>query len=196
MRGKARAARSPERNSRSDARANRERILIAATRVFTQRGLAADMREIAARAEVGVGTVYRHFRSRDVLVDTVVRRGMQELLGQLESRLEGLSPGEALGAMLHTAAEAHDRFGALAEPVLQGKVGDATDFMRLLDRILRAGITDGTFRPDLDVGVAASAMESVVLSGAFIRLARERSSADAANAFHDLFAHAVLRSTR
>lgn len=196
MRGKARAAPSSKRNSRSDARANRERILAAATRVFTERGLAADIREIATRAGVGVGTVYRHFQSRDVLVDTVVRSAMEDMRAGLEARIDGLDPAQAVRAMLHAAAEAYDRFGALAEPVLLGKVGDATGFMRLLDRILRAGISDGTFRPDLDVTVAACAMESVVRSGAFLRMAQERSGEAAADGFHDLFAHAVLRSTR
>jgi AcrR family transcriptional regulator len=161
--------------------------------VFTQRGLAADMREVASHAGVGVGTVYRHFENRETLVGTVVHSGMQDMLERLEARLQGLAPGDALGAMVHAAAEAHDRFGALAEPVLQGKVGDASGFMRLLDRTLRAGVDDGTFRPDLDIAVTASAMESVVLSGAFIRLARERSSEAAARAFVDLFAHAVMR---
>jgi AcrR family transcriptional regulator len=57
---------------RADARRNRERILRAAGELFAEQGLAAPLDEIAARAGVGPGTVYRHFPAKDVLFDAVV----------------------------------------------------------------------------------------------------------------------------
>jgi len=185
---------SARRANRSDALANRGRILEAALEVFAERGLDAEMKEIAGRAGVGVGTIYRNFESRDGLIGEVVRLTMEDMLGRLQSAVKRAKPRAALGAMIHAAAEACDRFGALAEVVLSGQVGDSSGFTNLLGRVLRSGIREGQFRSDLDVPVAVAVLESVISSGAFLRLATQRSNESAAQALDDFLVRAVTRS--
>jgi 23S rRNA (pseudouridine1915-N3)-methyltransferase len=64
---------------RRDAQRNRERILAAAREVFAERGVAATLDDVAARAGVGVGTVYRRFRNKDVLLDELFEARIDEL---------------------------------------------------------------------------------------------------------------------
>ena len=68
-----RGGRAGGRPLRADARRNRERILEAARETFSEYGTEAQMDEIARRAGVGVGTLYRHFPTKDVLVGELVR---------------------------------------------------------------------------------------------------------------------------
>ncbi len=184
-------AQKQRRSERSDAAANRERILEAALEVLASRGLAAEMKEIAERAGVGVGTLYRNFESRDALVAAVVQLTMEDMLQRLRAAVKGVEPMVALGEMIRAAAEACDRFGALAEVVLSGQVGDSTGFTDLLAEVMRSGIEEGSFRSDLDVPLAIAVLESVVSSGAFLRLAAQRSSSAAANALEDFFFRGV-----
>ncbi|GAB2669264.1 TetR/AcrR family transcriptional regulator [Nocardia goodfellowii] len=62
---------APDHKQRRDAVANRERILAAASEAFRQSGMAVDMRAVAAAAGVGIGTLYRHFPTREHLVQAV-----------------------------------------------------------------------------------------------------------------------------
>ena len=64
---------------RRDAQRNRERILIAAREVFAERGVDATLDEVAARAGVGVGTVYRRYRSKDALLDELFEERVAEV---------------------------------------------------------------------------------------------------------------------
>ena len=70
-------------SARSDAVANRESILEAARQLFAEKGLAAEVREIAERAGVGVGSLYRHFDSREGLVRAVMEAAAEELVQSL-----------------------------------------------------------------------------------------------------------------
>lgn len=180
-------------SERSDALANRERLLSAALEVFAERGLDAEMKEIAERAGVGVGTLYRNFAGRHALVAAVVQLTMDEMLRGLREAVHGLEPRAALGAMIHAAAEACDRFGALSEVVLSGQLGDSRGFTALLAEVLQTGVEEGAFRPDLDVPLAAAVLESVVSSGAFLRLASQRSARDAARSLEEFLVRAVGR---
>src|SRR5690242_20951261 len=64
---------------REDARRNRERIVEVARTVVREQGTQASLRDIARRAEVGLGTLYRHFPSRDALLETLMRRRFEHL---------------------------------------------------------------------------------------------------------------------
>jgi AcrR family transcriptional regulator len=67
------------RGLRRDAQANRERILAAATEVFAEHGLEASVEEVATRAGVGIGTLYRRFPSKAALVDAIFEDQLEEL---------------------------------------------------------------------------------------------------------------------
>src|SRR5579863_10535969 len=88
----------PARKPRSDAQRNRERILEVAKQVFTRRGAEASMGEIARRAKIGPGTLYRHFATRDDLLATVYITEVEKL-AQKKLSAE-LLPIEALRAWL------------------------------------------------------------------------------------------------
>jgi AcrR family transcriptional regulator len=88
------------RKPRSDAQRNRERILEVAKQVFTRRGIDASMDEIAKRAKIGPGTLYRHFPTRDDLLAAVYITEVEKL-GAAQKRLSAELPGiEALRAWL------------------------------------------------------------------------------------------------
>ena len=88
------------RKPRSDAQRNRERILEVARQVFTRRGADASMGEIARRAKIGPGTLYRHFATRDDLLATVYITQVEKLAAAQKKLSAELPPIEALRAWL------------------------------------------------------------------------------------------------
>src|ERR1700723_1974195 len=88
------------RKPRADAQRNRERILEVAKQVFTRRGADASMDEIANRAKIGSGTLYRHFPTRDELLATVYTAEVEKLAAAEKKLSAELSPIEALRAWL------------------------------------------------------------------------------------------------
>ncbi|MEU8709280.1 TetR/AcrR family transcriptional regulator [Streptomyces sp. NPDC048565] len=81
---------------RTDARLNREQLLAAAQDVFAEGGPGASLNEIARRAGVGPGTLYRHFPNRQALLTAVLRDRVEGLCGQAEKLLTSDSPDQAL----------------------------------------------------------------------------------------------------
>jgi AcrR family transcriptional regulator len=75
----ARAKPSPVRKARVDAESNRLRLLEAAKAVFAEKVASASLEEIARAAGVGIGTLYRHFPSRDALIEAVYRNEVEQL---------------------------------------------------------------------------------------------------------------------
>ena len=84
------------RKPRADAQRNRERLLEVAKAVFADAGPDASLDEIARRAGVGIGTLYRHFPTRDAIVEAVYRREVEQLAGAATRLLGSLPPGAAL----------------------------------------------------------------------------------------------------
>ncbi len=90
------AAVGAARKPRSDGQRNRERLLEAAKAAFADVGADISLDEIARRAGVGIGTLYRHFPTRDAVVAAVYRREVEQLAGSATRLLGSLPPGEAL----------------------------------------------------------------------------------------------------
>jgi AcrR family transcriptional regulator len=88
------------RTQRADARRNAARILEAARAEFTAHGAAASLESIARAAGVGIGTVYRHFPTRDALVQAVFQRTIDDSCVRARELLESDDPGEALALFL------------------------------------------------------------------------------------------------
>jgi AcrR family transcriptional regulator len=93
---KAAGSTPPARKPRADARRNRELLLKTARAAFTDVGVDVSLDEIARRAGVGIGTLYRHFPTRDALIEAVYRHGVDELAGAATRLLAALPPGAAL----------------------------------------------------------------------------------------------------
>ena len=91
---------SAPRRPRADAVRNRERILDAAKDAFTRRGADASLDEIAKQAGVGAGTLYRHFPTRDVLIEAVYRSEVEKLAAAGQEFAAAKPPIEALRAWM------------------------------------------------------------------------------------------------
>jgi AcrR family transcriptional regulator len=89
-------ARSQIRKPRADAERNRQRLLEAAKASFAKSGAAASLEEIAREAGVGIGTLYRHFPTRDALVEQVYRDALDRLAEDSERLMKSHPPIEAL----------------------------------------------------------------------------------------------------
>src|SRR3989449_5060440 len=88
------------RKPRTDAQRNRERILEVAKEAFTRSGANASLDDIAKQAGVGAGTLYRHFPTRDELLEAVYRTEVEKLAAAERKFAETLPPIEALRAWM------------------------------------------------------------------------------------------------
>ena len=89
-----------ERKPRTDAQRNRERILEVAKEAFTRAGASASLDDIAKQAGVGPGTLYRHFPTRDALIEAVYRTEVEKLAAAQRNFAEAMPPVDALRAWM------------------------------------------------------------------------------------------------
>lgn len=137
---------------RSDARRNREKIVEAARAAFAELGLATQMDDIAGRAGVGVGTVYRHFPTKDTLVRAIVEAHM----GRMAERgraiaAEGGDAWEAFADFLRACGENHLNDRALSEVV---STQPATTFRDAAEQSGLVAVGDELLRRAQDAGCA------------------------------------------
>ncbi|WP_158813897.1 TetR/AcrR family transcriptional regulator [Methylocapsa sp. S129] len=124
---------------------------------FADLGAEVSLDEIARRAGVGIGTLYRHFPTRGAIVEAVYRREVQQLAGSATRLLASLAPGEALHEWMRlfvdyvatkkVIAPALGSIGGGASQLYASSGAQITDAMRLL--VDRAGAI-GAIRPDVD----------------------------------------------
>src|SRR3982074_2492033 len=93
------------RRPRADAVRNRERVLEAAKAVFSAGGPDASLEAVARRAGVGIGTLYRHFPTREALFEAVYRREVQQLVELAEQLESAAEPVDALRRWLRSNVE-------------------------------------------------------------------------------------------
>ena len=89
-----------QRPRRADARANHEKLVAAARELFADKGTSAPLEEVAARADVGIGTLYRHFPTRQALFEAVYVDEV-EAMARAAADLAELPPWDALSQWLH-----------------------------------------------------------------------------------------------
>ena len=147
----------PVRRPRSDAQRNRERILETAKDAFTRSGAGASLDDIARDAGVGPGTLYRHFPSRQDLLEAVYRTEMEKLAAAQQKFAEELPPIEALRAWLLLFVD-YIAAKQLIAPALNALVGDPkkvfeASYARIWEAIralVKRAIISGDIRKDLD----------------------------------------------
>ncbi len=149
----------PDRPLRADAARNRARVLEVAYDTFATEGLSVPIDEIARRAGVGAGTVYRHFPAKDDLFRAVVEDRIRRIIDEGRALLASADPGEALFTFLRSMVlqwGATDR--GLADALagvgidVETAMPDAEDaFLGVLGELLRAAKKAGTVRRDVDV---------------------------------------------
>lgn len=145
------------RKPRSDAQRNRERILDAAKDAFTRSGANTSLDDIAKQAGVGPGTLYRHFPTRDELLEAVYRSEVEKLAAAEQKFAETLPPIEALRAwmLLFVDYIATKRIIAPALNTLAGgpsKVFEAShgQIWEAIRALVKRAIKSGDIRTDLD----------------------------------------------
>jgi AcrR family transcriptional regulator len=146
-----------DRKPRADAQRNRERILAVAKQVFTRSGANASLEDIAKKARVGPGTLYRHFPTREDLLVAVYRSEMEKLAAAERTFADTLRPVEALRAWLLLFVDAVETKQIIA-PVLNTLVGDPkkvfeASYARIheaLRSLVKRAIKSGDIRKDLD----------------------------------------------
>jgi AcrR family transcriptional regulator len=89
-----------QRHQRADARANHEKLVAAARALFAEKGTSAPLEEVAERAGLGIGTLYRHFPTRQALLEAVYVDEV-EAMARAAAELEELPPWDALSQWLH-----------------------------------------------------------------------------------------------
>ena len=145
-----------ERPLRADARRNRERILAAAGELFARRGEDAQMDEIAARSGLGMGTLYRHFPSKQALLTAIVGERFAEMAELARGAEEIDDPRAAFDELLRIYLEAAARDAAFQRALLgpdelewEGIGGGKQAFAELAERILARAVAAGAVRGDL-----------------------------------------------
>ncbi|HYQ65820.1 helix-turn-helix domain-containing protein [Actinophytocola sp.] len=160
---------TPDTPLRADARRNRDQILAAAREIFAERGADVAMEEIARRASVGVGTLYRRFADREALIRAVFRETFQVVADETRAALaEEPTAWAALMRIMRQSAWLHVSVQAKSELVTSVVKGDPdTSRMRdhvldTLDEVVRRAQEEGSLRLDVGVGDLAVLFMSVV----------------------------------
>jgi len=156
-----------DRPLRADARRNRDKVLRAAREAFAASGYGVPLDEIAARAGVGPGTVYRHFPAKEALFQAVITARVEDLIDDARARADADDPDGAFFGFLarigEEAAAKRDMPDAIAiAGSLQDRLHSAVDV--LLRRAQEAGAVRADIRtPDLIVllkGLLASIQDA------------------------------------
>jgi AcrR family transcriptional regulator len=150
--------REMNRPLRADARRNRERVLAVAQEAFAADGLAVSVPEIARRAGVGVGTIYRQFPTKEALFEAIVIEGMTAMLEQARALALADDPGEAFFRFVQQASEEGADNLALKD-ALAGTGYDidastseiTTELMDLIATLLSRAQEAGAVRRDVSV---------------------------------------------
>lgn len=113
-----RAYARPPRQRRADARRNHERLLEAARAAFAARGTDASLEDVAKRAGVGIGTLYRHFPNRHALLSAVFADAVEQLLGRSRELLGDPQPCAALVTWLREVIGRAGEYRGLARALM------------------------------------------------------------------------------
>ncbi|MGD1879039.1 MAG: TetR/AcrR family transcriptional regulator [Kiloniellaceae bacterium] len=178
---------------RADARKNYDHLLAIAREVVTEQGADASLRDIARRAGVGLGTLYRHFPRREALLDALLRANFDELTAKAAELERSSSPEEALTSWLRDAvAVAHNYRGAIDSMV--AAIADPDSALHASCHTMRAAGTrllaraqaEGKARADLD------GTDLFALVGALAWLGDQPSLEPRAPHLFDVIAGAIL----
>jgi AcrR family transcriptional regulator len=146
----------PPRKPRADAQRNRERILEVAKKAFTQSGANVSLDDVARQAGIGPGTLYRHFPTREALLEAVYRTEVEKLAAAERKFAAELSPIEALRAWMLLCVEFIAAKHLIA-PALNTLLGDPSKLFETsgaqvkgaIQALVDRAIQSGDLRPDL-----------------------------------------------
>ena len=141
---------------RADALKNRERILEAAETTFASLGLAVPIDVVAQRAGVGVGTLYRHFPTKEALFEAIVVTRLEDLVDETKTQRDAVDPGDALFVFLRkfanealAKADLFDAMNAAGFDIKSQCAGMVDDLKRGLDALVARAKAVEAVRPDV-----------------------------------------------
>jgi AcrR family transcriptional regulator len=156
------------RQLRADAARNRETLLAAATRAFASSETEPSMRAIARAADVGVATLYRHFPTRESLVDAVYRDQVKRLTSGARELLETHPPAEALRLWMDLFADwlatKHGMLDTLLAMIDSNLIAHAQtrdELLAAITTILNAGCATGDIRADVTAEDIAASLTGI-----------------------------------
>lgn len=159
------------RQLRADAVRNRDRLLDVASDAFAEHGVDASLEEIARQAGVGIGTLYRHYPSRDALLEAVFRRSVDQLCDSAPEMLETLPPDQALSEWMHrfvgyvaSKRGLADHLKSIVSAENSTLFAYSHERMNSTIRLLvEAAVASGAVRPDIAPADLLSALSGVCL---------------------------------
>jgi AcrR family transcriptional regulator len=145
-----------DRKPRADSLRNREHLLATAKTAFAEAGADVALEEIARRAGVGIGTLYRHFPTRDAILAAVYQREVNQLSASAQTLLETMPPGQALEAWLYLLIDYMATKRVIA-PALRASTGEGsnvyassgTAIIDAMNGLARAAVASGDIRSDI-----------------------------------------------
>jgi AcrR family transcriptional regulator len=146
-----------EKPLRADARRNRQKVLTAARKVFAEQGVDAQMDDVARRADVGVGTVYRHFPTKEALLNALTDELFDVIAAHTRTLLELDDPWEAFREALWFAAGKTVGDRAFAEILAPSRASlprscpGKEDLIVTVGELMRRCIAAGKMRPDVTI---------------------------------------------
>ncbi|WP_184092246.1 TetR/AcrR family transcriptional regulator [Sphingomonas xinjiangensis] len=165
---------------RADAERNRERILVAAEEAFLERGAGVPLEEVAKRAKVGIGTLYRRFATREALLAATSNERFMAVATTSRARAVNLEPGDALRQFLEELAENTSVYHSLAASlgtVIQHGTPGCTAITAEGQRLLQCAQEAGIVRPD-------ASFDDIICVVSAIAIAVEKSSAPTVRIAH------------
>ncbi|MFF4156419.1 TetR/AcrR family transcriptional regulator [Streptomyces sp. NPDC001678] len=124
------AAQTSPRPMRADARRNYERLLTEARTAFTEHGTDASLEDIARRAEVGIGTLYRHFPNRTALMSAVFQGEVDGILARSRELLAAPEPCRALVAWLRAIVAHASTYRGLSRALMAAQTDEGSAMSR------------------------------------------------------------------
>ena len=151
------ASKAPPRKPRSDAQRNRERILKVAKLAFTRSGVNTRLDDVAKAAGVGAGTLYRHFPTRDALLEAVYRTEVEKLAAAQQKFVATMPPVEALRAWMLLFVD-YIAAKQIIAPALNTLVGGPSKLYEgtrariqgAIEALVQRAIQSGDIRKDLE----------------------------------------------
>jgi AcrR family transcriptional regulator len=159
---------------RADAQRNLDRVLVAASEAFAANGPNVSVDEIARRAGVGHGTVFRRFPTKEALIAAVVCERLAELAGHAEALLAEPEAGAAFERFVWSVAELHARDRTLFEGApLCGELPEVAEAKARLNALVTELVSraqrEGSLRPDIQPDDVPVLVGSAILGAAQAR---------------------------
>ncbi|WP_434595576.1 TetR/AcrR family transcriptional regulator [Streptomyces sp. A5-4] len=165
------SATSARRPMRADARRNYERLLAEARRAFAEHGTDASLEDVARRAGVGIGTLYRHFPNRHALMSAVFQGAVDELLAHSRALADSEAPCTALVTWLRDIITHAGEYQGLARELMSASRDDSSALARCStsmreagERLLVRAQESGVVRPDVSIGDLMQLTNAIALA--------------------------------